>query len=653
MKPRYAILILPLPVLLLALYASFVPGCAKLNPFTEPPDHPVIDSIAPAKGGVGTQLRLYGSGFSTNAGGDSVTINGVRLRVDSPSTSTVLLVTITDSTGTGHVHIKVKSREADGPIFTFGQSSGSGGGRKPVITKADHQSEAPLNHASYEIDVDSLPALNNAVQLFVNGVSINIDRIVRPGDGWYDPSKGDQLLINKDSTVNNKVPADSNYARFVVDINGVASDPYRLQVLPAVTDMLSGSGDFQFAAGDTLTITGNFFGNLADPSSLDMPYNGVQVTQPHVLSWKNQVIRVIMPTYPQIPVGGSIGIAVKVGSLETLPYYCKYLGGQSVAHVLVSTVAGNGTQGYLDGPALSAEFQLAWNPAVDASGNIYVSDHYDDRVRKITPAGMVSTLAGTGVPGFKDGPGDSAQFSNLAGITTDAQGNVYVADFSNSRIRKITPAGVVSTFAGGAFGYLDGPAVSAKFLEPWGVTADGQGNFFVADTYNNRIRKISAAGTVSTVAGNGTAGLTDGPAATAQFNYPYGVALDAQGNIYVADTYNNVVRKITSAGVVSTLAGTGVAGFNDGPGATAQFNSVTGITIDNKGNLYVVDNANNRIRMITPAGVVSTIAGNGTGGRVDGPGPTAQFGNPYGICIDTQGNLYVGQNTYIRKITFQ
>ncbi|HEY1214306.1 MAG TPA: NHL repeat-containing protein, partial [Bryobacteraceae bacterium] len=356
------------------------------------------------------------------------------------------------------------------------------------------------------------------------------------------------------------------------------------------------------------------------------------------------------------PIGGQAGIVpvtVLVNGKTSNALSFTYTAPVSAAHYTVSTVAGNGTQGYLDGPALSAEFDLAFYPAADLSGNIYVSDQSDDNIRKISPAGVVSTLAGTGVPGFKDGPGDSAQFYNPRGIATDAQGNIYLADFSNNRIRKITPAGVVSTFAGGVFGYSDGPALSARFLEPAGITQDAQGNFFVADTYNNRIREISASGTVSTVAGDGNPGLKDGPGATAQLQYPYAVAVDGQGNIYVADTYNNVVRKITSAGVVSTLAGNGQAGFADGPGASAQFNTVTGITIDSKANLYVVDNGNARIRMITPAGVVSTIAGNGAGGHVDGPGPSAEFSNPYGICTDAQGNLYVGENAYVRKITIQ
>ena len=214
---------------------------------------------------------------------------------------------------------------------------------------------------------------------------------------------------------------------------------------------------------------------------------------------------------------------------------------------------------------------------------------------------VVSTLAGSGVPGFADGPGATAQFRNPVGVAVDAAGNVYVADHSNSRIRKVSPAGVVSTLAGsGLYGFSDGPGATAQFGGPTGVAVDAAGNVYVADLGNQRIRKVSPAGVVSTLAGSGVSGFADGPGATAQFNLPLGVAVDSAGNVYVADGINQRIRKVSPAGVVSTLAGSGVFGFADGPGATAQFWGPTGVAVDSAGNVYVAEGGNQRIRKVSP-----------------------------------------------------
>jgi len=202
--------------------------------------------------------------------------------------------------------------------------------------------------------------------------------------------------------------------------------------------------------------------------------------------------------------------------------------------------------------------------------------------------------------GFVDGSGTAAQFDTPFGVAVDGSGNVYVADTSNNRIRKITAAGVVSTLAGdGTFGFVEGPGINARFRDPFGVAVDGSGNVYVADFFNNRIRKITAGGVVSTLAGNGTQGSVDGPGTTSQFRFPKGVAVDGSGNVYVADTNNHRIRKITAAGFVSTLAGTGTFGSVDGPGTTAQFDGPQGVAVDGSGgNIYVADTSNSRIRQI-------------------------------------------------------
>jgi sugar lactone lactonase YvrE len=322
-------------------------------------------------------------------------------------------------------------------------------------------------------------------------------------------------------------------------------------------------------------------------------------------------------------------------------------------------VAGSiGGPGWLDGTGATARF---WSPAsiaADPAGNLYVADEANHTIRKITPAGVVTTLAGTaGVIGSADGSGAAAQFADPRGIAADPAGNLYVADPANNTIRKITPAGVVTTLAGtaGVTGHADGSGAAAQFNVPSGIAADRAGNLYVADTFNNTIRKITATGVVTTLAGTaGVTGSADGSGAAAQFSFPFGIALDPAGNLYVADTFNHTIRKITATGVVTTLAGTaGVRGSADGSGAAAQFSFPQGIAADAVGNLYVADEGNGTIRKITPAGVVTTLAGTaGVIGSADGSGAAAQFNAPAGIAADPAGNLYVtdSANNTIRKI---
>jgi len=315
----------------------------------------------------------------------------------------------------------------------------------------------------------------------------------------------------------------------------------------------------------------------------------------------------------------------------------------------VTTLAGSATPGYKEGTGAAAEFNLPFGVAVDAAGNVYVTDDNNNRIRKITPAGVTSTLAGDGMALYKDAIAAEAQFRAPLGIALDLSSNVYIGDTNNKRIRKISTGGMVSTLAGdGTTNFKDATGTEAEFYAPAGVALDAAGNVYVADANNNRIRKITPDGVVTTLAGDGTAGFKDGTGVHAQFHYPTGVALDAAGNVYVADIYNNRIRKITPAGVVTTLAGDGHASFKEGTGAVAEFNSPTGIAADAAGNVYVADTYNYRIRKITPAGVVTTLAGDGTGSFREGTGPLAQFNEPTGIAIDAAGNLYVADNNNYR-----
>jgi hypothetical protein len=320
----------------------------------------------------------------------------------------------------------------------------------------------------------------------------------------------------------------------------------------------------------------------------------------------------------------------------------------------VSTIAGS-NQGYIDGAGISAQFNVPAGITKDAAGNLYVADRDNHRIRKITPAGVVSTFAGSGIAGFVNGTGTAAQFDQPYGITIDPSGNIYVADRLNNAVRKITPAGVVSTFAGGTGGYADGIGTAAQFRELYGLTSDASGNIFVPDFFNQRIRKITPAGIVTTLAG-GTIGFTDGTGAAASFNYPFGIAADAAGNLYVGDYYNHAVRKVTPAGVVTTLAGNGTSGSADGTGSTASFYQPAGLTADGSGNVYVCDALNHKIRKVTQAGVVTTFAGGASSGNTDGTGTNALFHTPIATCGDfANSSLYIADfnNHRIRKIVIE
>jgi sugar lactone lactonase YvrE len=341
------------------------------------------------------------------------------------------------------------------------------------------------------------------------------------------------------------------------------------------------------------------------------------------------------------------------------------IGTSGVADVIVSCdgialLAGAlGGEGYVDAAGRAARFNNPYDVAFDSTGNLFVADEDNNVIRKITPAGVVSTLAGTAPrAGSTNGTGAAARFNSPRGIATDSAGNVYVADYDNHAIRKITPAGVVTTLAGlaGSTGSADGSGSAARFRFPIDVVSDASGNLYVADSDNDTIRRITPAGIVSTFAGTAQqSGSADGVGAAARFDSPRGLAFDTAGNLYVADSNNYTIRKITPAAVVTTVAGTaGQSGSADGTGAAARFERPSRIAVDLAGNLLVADTGNDVIRKITPAGVVSTLAGVARmDGYADGTGSDARFGTPYGIAIDSVGDAYVADfgNHTIRKVT--
>ena len=320
----------------------------------------------------------------------------------------------------------------------------------------------------------------------------------------------------------------------------------------------------------------------------------------------------------------------------------------------VITLAGDtaGGAGYVDAVGTSARFDWPYGVATDSAGHVYVADSDNNTIRKIDIAtSAVTTLAGFAGHGYANATGAAARFDVPNGIAIDSLGNVYVADTDNNAIRKITPGGVVTTFAGsaaGLAGHADGLGTTALFNAPWGVVTDSSDNVYVADYGNDAIRKITPGGMVSTLVDSGTD-------VAAVFDGPDDVAVDSQGNVYVAAYRGNTIGKITPDGVVSTLAGTGTPGYTNGPGISAQFNGPWSIATDSADHVYVSDYANNAIRKIDASGRVSTFAGSPTGlsGSTDGAGTRARFAMPGYVTTDSAGNVYVtdiGNNT-IRKIT--
>jgi sugar lactone lactonase YvrE len=354
----------------------------------------------------------------------------------------------------------------------------------------------------------------------------------------------------------------------------------------------------------------------------------------------------------QLSAGG--GVAVNsAGSL----YIADTANGRirKVSNGVITTVAGNGDD---NGPATTAQLSHPWGVAVDAAGSLYIADYGNNRIRKVSN-GMMTTVAGNGTAGYSgdNGPATSAGLNKPSGVAVDSAGNLYIADLGNYRIRKVSN-GVISTVAGnGTYGYSAdyGPAASAQLADPSGIAVDSAGNLYIAEMFHNRVRKV-ANGLITTVAGGGPmgycgAGLSsgdlfggdNGPATSARLNCPSGIAVDAAGNLYIADVYNSSIRKVSN-GVITTVAGGGTEGYSgdNGPALGAQLRYPFGVAVDAAGNVYIADSGNSRIREVSN-GVITTVAGNGTGGFSgdNGPATSAELAEPEGVAVDSAGNVYI------------
>jgi sugar lactone lactonase YvrE len=407
----------------------------------------------------------------------------------------------------------------------------------------------------------------------------------------------------------------------------------------AVTAIAPATGVY----GTVVTITGKNFSTTAASNTVKV--NGVIAVVNSATATELQII---------IPARAGNGLVTVQTGTQTVT-------GPTWTHIYqatVSTLAGSGTAGYADGNGSSAQFNIISNSAVclDGTGNLFITDRGNNRIRKITATGTVTTITGDGTFGYADGPVATAQFNGLTGISIDATGNLYVCDGSNHRIRKISSAGTVSTLAGtGVNGFADGAGNVAQFSFPRSILFDNNSsNLYVTDQ-NYRLRKITSTGVVSSIAGNGVSGFADGTGAAAQFTLIAGLGVTSNGDIYASDANNHRIRKITSAGVVTTYAGTGISGNANGNAALATFDFPSGIAIDATGNIYTPQPFRNNIRMISSSSVVSTFAGKGTTGNTNGAGNVAEFNAPRAIAISSDGIIYVldSDNHIIRKIVME
>ncbi|GGR31416.1 NHL repeat-containing protein [Streptomyces netropsis] len=332
----------------------------------------------------------------------------------------------------------------------------------------------------------------------------------------------------------------------------------------------------------------------------------------------------------------------------------------------IATVAGNGVAGFISdgGPGALTRVYHPLGVTVDKNGVLYIADQHNHRVRKVTPNGIITTAAGDGTGGYisDGGPAVATRLHYPGGVAVDDAGNLYIADTHNHRVRKVTPNGIITTVAGnGEAGYVSdgGPAMATRLHYPYGVAVDGGGNLYIADHQNHRVRKVTPNGNITTVAGNGEAGYVSdgGPAISTRLHYPVAVAVDGEGNLYIADRHNHRIRKVTPNGIITTVAGNGTAGYvsDGGPAIGTRLHYPWGVALDEAGSLYIGDQHNHRIRKVTSDGIITTVAGNGTAGYVDDGGPAAgtRVYYPAGVALDRAGNLYTADqyNHRVRGVT--
>jgi len=423
----------------------------------------------------------------------------------------------------------------------------------------------------------------------------------------------------------------------IVYMTGCGDD--EILILHTISSISPDNGTFS----TIVTITGSEFSDV--PGENTVTFNGIPATVNSATT--TQLIVVV----PEAAGTGTVNVTVNGGEVTGPVFNFEYL-------FTVSTLAGSpGDSDHVDGNGSNARFVGPFGLALDDAGNIIVADN--TVVRKVSPSGSVSTIAGSASIGDADGVGASALFSGLYHVAIHSDGTYYASSQNNAKVKKITPAGVSSTWVGSAgSGYADGNASVAKIKDPQGIAFDELGNLLLADYGNSVIRKITSAGVVSTVAGTqGEYDIVDGTGSTARFQKPLGLAFDNDGVLYISDYNGSNIRKMTPAGVVTTFTGSpsGDEGYIEGGASVALFDKILNICFGHTGTLVVCDDKNYKIRMVDENGFTALLAGSSSGHQ-DGSSITAQFNRPWGIVYDSERSCYyIGDysNSVIRKILVQ
>jgi hypothetical protein len=375
------------------------------------------------------------------------------------------------------------------------------------------------------------------------------------------------------------------------------------------------------------------------------------------------------PQSQNVPLGGTTSFSVSVSGTGPFTYQWQF-NGTNLPNGIIQTIAGNGSPGFWGdgGPATNASLNYTHGANDDGMGNVFIADYNNNRIRMVNKNGIISTVAGDSSQGFSgDGGQDTNAGLNSPTMTSPAFGNLYIDDYADNRIRQVNSNGIITTFAGtgtASFSGDGGPATSATLYSPGSIAVDSNGNVFIADWRNNRIRKVSTNGIITTVAGSGPTGVgvgsysgDGGQATNATFSNPYMVTLDSNGNIFIGDNGNYVIRKVATNGVISTVAGNGNSGYSgDGGYATnANLNPAFGLAVDQVGNLYISDFSDNRIRKVGTNGIITTVVGTGAAGYSGdgGPATNAKLNGPNAISIRPNGNLLIADgNNRIREVAF-
>ncbi|WP_423999399.1 IPT/TIG domain-containing protein [Maribacter sp. IgM3_T14_3] len=546
-----------------------------------------MSSISPDSGKKLTVATISGTNFGTDVSKVKVFFNTTEASVQSV-TNTQIKTIVPENGSSGPVKVIINGTSVTGPEFTYltptlvGFSPLSG----PVGT------EVTITGSAFGTDAAKVQVfLDEELELEIKSIS--------------------------DTAIKVDIPTESISGKISLIVDGTELIGEEFELLAAIYSIEPESG----IKGTEVTINGSSFRTIAGMNPITVLINNKEA---QIVSILDDQIKVIVPTKA---FSGTVNVVIN--NYEYIGPVFNYI----VSEIEVSNYAGSGIIGFDDGLGTAAQFRSPSGITIDGDDNLYVADTDNYIIRKISPDRTVTTLAGTPrVLGFKDGIKNEALFSGVYDIHIGASGDLFVADHGNHRIRKVTPDGTVTNFAGsGLNGSANGMRLNASFGFMQSLVVDSKENVFVVEQNYHRIRKIASSGEVSFFAGSSQAGLKDGNGTNASFTFPLGIAVDRNDNLYVTDSQNNLIRKITPNGDVTTLAGS-TQGFADGQGTEAQFNYPTGIAVDEQGTLYVVDSDNKRIRKISPEGEVTTLAGDGS---------STVFWFPQGIVVDTKHDLYV------------